>query len=72
MFETLFKKVWIYFNDEKINGNKAEELHKSLNQAMYENTETEDCINDDNDVVTGAAVKKIDEFVENHQQSEKE
>jgi hypothetical protein len=72
MLETPFKELWIYFNDEETNGNKAEELHESLNQATYENTETEDCINVDNEVGTGAAVKKIDEFVENHIESEKD
>jgi len=72
MFETPFKELWIHFNYEETNGNKAEELHESLNQATYENTETEDCINVDNEVGTGAAVKKIDEFVENHKQSEKD
>ena len=72
MFETPLKELWIYFSDEETNGHKAQKLHESLSQATYENTETEDCINVDNEVGTGAAVKKIDEFVENHQQSQKE
>jgi hypothetical protein len=72
VFETPFKELWIYFNDEETNRNKAEELHKSINEATYENTETEDYINVDDEVGTGAAVKKIGEFVQNHPQSEKE
>ena len=59
MLETPLKGLWICFNDYETNGVKAEELDKSLNQNTCENTEIEDCINVDNVVGTGAAVKKM-------------
>jgi hypothetical protein len=72
MFKVFFLELCIYFNDEKANESCAEELHESLSQATYENTETQYCVNINNEDETGADVKQIEEFSEAHLQSEKQ
>lgn len=48
-----------------------EYLLYSLNQAIYESTEAEDCVSIDNEVEIRTGVKEV-EFIERYQQSDEE
>jgi hypothetical protein len=54
-------------NNEETNGCSMLELLKSLNEATFESIGSKKYLNIDNELETGAAVKEIDELIENHQ-----